>query len=242
MGWGRLSWGRARFAHLTLFAAGVAACERADAGAWTPAAGTGQSIVSLSFDESEFADKFRAEAFGEYGLGDGWALSLKAETEYKVGEVQDAPWADDRSSYRAGVQKSFAVGPRASVGVQASYLAGEALEFPECVGDGYELRAMGGVSFNALGREGFVNIEAGHRERSGCSRNIIEGAAGLNLTPKWRVIVKGWREEGERLVAEKVEASLYRDFGGYSLGLGYREEVSGLYDERGITATLWTRF
>jgi hypothetical protein len=126
--------------------------------------------------------------------------------------------------------------------VQASVIGGDALDGPLCEGVGYEARAMVGTSWNLGGRNAFVNAEAGWKTRGGaCERALVEVSAGVDITEKWRTIAKAWTEGGEGRPAAKAELGLYRDFGDYSLGLGYREEISRSFTESAVMVVLWTR-
>jgi hypothetical protein len=80
--------------------------------------------------------------------------------------------------------KSFALTDRAAFSVQASFIGGESLlQLDECQGDGYEVRAAIGTSFALLGREGFVNAQAGRRSRGDCERNLLGSQPGSSLRP-----------------------------------------------------------
>jgi hypothetical protein len=141
------------------------------------------------------------------------------------------------------MQKSFALGERAAVAVSASDLGGEALDGPECRSDGYEARTALGTSYAIGSREAFVNVEAAWRARGeDCQRGLIEAAAGVEFAPRWTALVTSWREEGDGALSTKVEASLIHDFGPVAVGLGWREEVSGAFDEKGWIVSARTMF
>jgi hypothetical protein len=56
------------------------------------------------------------------------------------------------------------------------------------------------------------------------------------------VLAKAWHEEGDGALSTKAEASLIHDFGPIALGLGWREEISGEFEEKGWLATARLRF
>jgi hypothetical protein len=212
--------------------------EPACAGAWTQKAGDQQWIATVSRETGEFGEAWRADDYIDVGFGGGWGVNLKVEGEVRV---QDT--LDDRTGFRAGLQKSFALGDRASFSVMGSWLGGEALDGPECTSNGYEARTAVGTSYAIGGREGFVNVEAAWRARGDdCERGVIEAAAGIEFAPKWNVLVKAWHEEGDGALSAKAEASLLYDFGPLALGVGWREEVSGAFDEKGLILTARGRF
>jgi hypothetical protein len=203
--------------------------EPAFAGAWTQKAGEQQWIATVSRETGDFGQAWRADDYVEAGFGGGWGLNLKVE-----GEIRIADTFDDRTAVRAGLQKSFALGDRGSFSVAASWLGGEALDGPECQSDGYEARTALGTSYALGSREGFVNVEAAWRARGeNCERGLIEAAAGIEVAQNWSVQVKAWHEEGDGALSAKAEASLIHDFGPIDVGLGWREEISGAFDEKG---------
>lgn len=209
----------------------------AHAGAWSLPAGSQQWIASVSRETGDFGESWRAEDYTEFGMGDGWAFNAKVESEIRISDIYD-----DRSGVRLGIQKAFALGERASFSVQASALAGESLDGPECPGGGYEARAAIGTSFVLWGREGYVNAEAGRRERGNCARTSAELALGLSIADDWALGLKAWQDGGGDTGSTKTEVSLTRYFGGIGVGLGWREEVSGNFSQRGWLVTAQARF
>lgn len=170
-------------------------------------------------------------------MGDSWGLNFKAESEIRIGATYD-----DRSGARLGIQKAFALGDRGSIAIQASALLGESLDGVECEGEGYEVRAAIGSSFNLSGQEGFVNLESGHRTRSDCERSVTEAAIGYDFAPGWDFTLKAWTEGGGETRVAKAEASLMRAFWSLGIGVGWREEISGNFEEKGWLVNARVRF
>ena len=221
-----------------LAAAGGAVASEADAGAWTQTPGERLEISTVSRETGDFGETWSSDLHIEYGVADGWGINAKIASQFRYGVIED-----DRFTLEAGVQRSFTLGDRAACAIKGSLLGAEALDGPDCQGLGYEARAAIGASRNVLGREAFVNIEAARRERSdGCTRALAEIAAGVELAPKWRTLVKAWSEEGDGARSAKIEAGVFREFDNYSAGLGYRREISGAFEESGIVVSLWGRF
>ena len=212
--------------------------EPAFAGAWTQPANTSQAITTVSREENAFGETWRTDGLGEYGLGGGWGFNLKIENENRsFGD-------DSRTGYRAGVQKSFALGDRASFSVIATYLGGESMDGPDCVSEGYETRAAVGTSYPIFGREAFVNAEVGWKSRgSDCEREVYEITAGVEVAPRVSVIVKAWSEDGEFGQSAKTESTLLYDLDDkLAVGIGWREEVSGDFEEKGWVVSAWRNF
>ena len=220
--------GRAGAHGFLLLAGAGSLAQPAEAGAWAIAEGEQQWFATVSRETGDFGEAWRADDFTEYGLGGGWAVNAKIESEIRI-----ADFYDDRSGFRLGVMKSFALTDRAACAVQASFIGGEAMAGPECTGEGYELRAALGTSFSLFGREGFVNTEAARRSRGNCDRDVVEVATGLEFATDWNLTLKAWEERGEESRSAKAEASVIRDFGVFSVGAGWREEISGEFDEKG---------
>ncbi len=209
----------------------------AHAGAWSLPAGTHSWLATISRETGDFGEAWRADDFTEIGLGDGWGVNFKVESEIRIGTTYD-----DRSGARLGIQKAFALGERGSIAIQASALLGESLDGIECLGEGHEVRAAIHTSFNLWGQEGFVNLEAGHRARGDCERNVTEAAIGYDFAPGWTITLKAWTEGGDETGVTKAEASLVRDFWGVGVGIGWREEISGNFQEKGWIASARVRF
>lgn len=220
--------GRAGARSILLLAGTTSLAQPADAGAWAIAEGVQQWFATISHETGDFGEVWRADDFTEYGLGDGWAVNAKVESEIRISDVYD-----DRSGFRLGLMKAFALTDRASFAVQASAIGGEAMDGLECVGGGFEVRAALGTSFPLFGREGFVNAEAARRSRGSCARNVVEIATGLEFAPDWNLTLKAWQEQGNGSRSAKAEASLSRSFGFLGVGLGWREEISGEFREKG---------
>ena len=220
--------GRAGARSVLLLAGAGALAQPAEAGAWAIAEGVQQWFANISRETGDFGEAWRADDFTEYGLGDGWVINAKVESEIRISDFYD-----DRSAFRLGVMKSFALTDRAAFAVQASFIGGEAMDGLECAGEGYELRAAIGTSFSLFGREGFVNTEAARRSRGSCDRDVIEVATGLEFAPDWNLTLKAWGEQGRDSRSAKAEVGLSRDFGVFSVGAGWREEISGEFEEKG---------
>ena len=209
----------------------------AHAGAWSLPEGQQTWFVTVSRESGDFGQAWRTDDFNEMGLGDGWGLNVKVESEIRIGDTYD-----DRSGARLGVQKAFPLGERGSFSVQGSLLLGESLDGPECLGGGYEARAAVGTSFAVLGREGYVNVEVGHRVRDNCERNVFEFATGVEVLPGWNFGVKAWRDGQGVSESAKAQISTSYNFGDFELGVGWREEISGNFSEKGWVVSASSRF
>lgn len=209
----------------------------AHAGAWSLPEGEERTFATVSREAGDFGQAWRTDSYSELGLGDGWGLNGKIESEIRIGSTYD-----DRSGVRLGVQRAFAIGERGSFSIQASLLAGESLDGPECLGGGYEARAAVGTSFAMLGREGYVNVEIGHRVRDSCERNVLEFATGLEVVPSLNLGLKAWQDGSGDSASAKAEISMSYDFGSFGLGIGWREEISGNFNEKGWLVSASTRF
>lgn len=233
MGGGR----RAASRSLLLLAGTTSLAQPAHAGAWAMAEGVQQWFAAISHETGDFGESWRADDFIEFGLGGNWAVNAKIESEIRISDFYD-----DRTAAQIGVLKAFALTDRASFAVQASLLGGEAVEGPECQDAGLELRAALGTSFSLFGREGYVNAEAANRSRGDCERQIVEVAAGLEFAPKWNLTLKAWDERGSGSLSTKAEAGVSYDIDAYRIGLGWREEISGKFEEKGWVASFRATF
>ncbi len=229
----------ARMARWMLALSGAGAMvETAAAGAWSQPRGEGQSITTLSRELRDEGEIWRADDLLQYGLGGGWEAGVKLETSFSYLDQ-----FDHRTGAQASLKKSFALSQRAAVALQVGVLTGDSVMNSDCTGSGVETRAALGVSFNLLGREGFANIESGRREQGEyCTRSLDEVTVGVALTDHWHGVAKVWEERGEGAFSSKAELTFIRDFGVVSVGLGYRAEVSGAFEEAGFLASYWQKF
>lgn len=228
--------GSVRLRGALVLAASSTLAPAAHAGAWSVADGEQKWFATISRETGDFGQAWRADDFTEIGIGDGWQVVTKLETQIRIGDTYD-----DRSGFRLGVQKAFAIDDRTSFSLLASYLGGESLDGVECAGEGYEVRAAIGTSFSVAGRNGFVNVEAGHRARDACERNVFEAAAGVEVAPSWNLGLKAWQDGGAD-GSTKAEINLTYAFDGLGVGVGWREEVSGNFAEKGWVVSASTRF
>ena len=189
------------------------------AGAWSVPAGEQQWYATVSRETSDFGPAWRADDFADVGIGDGWQVVTKLESQISTGGTYN-----DRSGFRLGVQKAFAIDDRTSFSLLASCLGGESLDGAECAGSGYEVRAEIGTSFSVGGRNGFVNVEAGHRARDDCERNVFEVATGIEFAPSWNLGLKAWQDGGSA-GSTKAELNLGYDLGFMAVGIGWGQEV-----------------
>lgn len=229
--------GSAHLRGVLLFATSAFAAPPALASGWSIDAGEQKWFSSVSRESGDFGQAWRADDFTEFGLGDGWEVTAKVETEIRIGSTYD-----DRSGFRIGLQKAFPIGERASFSLQTSFLGGESLDGLECAGEGYEARAAIGTSFTFSGLEGFVNIEGGHRVRGDCERNVTEIASGLTFSPGWDLGLKAWQDGSGSSGSTKAEVSVSHDFWGVGVGVGWREEISGNFSEKGWVVSARARF
>lgn len=229
--------GTASVRWLAVFTGVAPLAEPAFAGAWTQPISGSQTISSISREEHSAGETWRADNFGEYGLGGGWGFNMKFETEMRF-TTDD----DKRLGFHAGVQKSFPIGERASFSMIATYLGGESLDGPDCLGQGYETRAAIGTSFSMGEREGFVNAELGWRARGSCQREVFEVTAGIDIAPSIGLVAKVWNDDSTFAQSTKAETTLlYELADDFAIGFGWREELSGDFEEQGWVLSLTQR-
>lgn len=210
----------------------------ASASAWARPPGDGQTINTISVERGDFGETWRFDDLIEFGLTEGWEGNLKIDSSYRYHD-----FVDSRLSLQAGVKRSFAIGERSAVAVQGSILGGQAVQGVACNGLGFETRVAAGTSFDLAGRNAFANVEGALRTRGeGCDRTLAEATLGVDLFGGLSTIAKVWTEQGSGSETVKAEGMLLWTIGGVTLALGYREEVSGAYDEGGLVAGYWSRF
>jgi hypothetical protein len=64
----------------------------------------------------------------------------------------------------------------------------------------------------------------------------------MEVADGWTATVKSWVEDGGEGRSSKVEASLSRSFGSLDVGLGWRQEISGAFEEKGWLVSVMQKF
>lgn len=95
--------GRAAARSILAFVGTAQLAQPAHAGAWSLPQGLHQWFATVSRETGDYGQAWRADDYVELGLGDGWGLNAKVETEIRIDTTYD-----DRSQYRVGLQKAFA--------------------------------------------------------------------------------------------------------------------------------------
>lgn len=219
------------------FAAILVGSGAAEAGPWAQPAREGLDISDLSYERGDFGEVWRASYWIEYGLGARWTAFGKLDSE-----VRPATGPDDRSGGLLGLRRTVWSAERSAAAVEAAWVFGEETLGDECTGAGYEVRASYGRSTRVAGREAFGVIEGGWRRRGGCERALALVALGWRITDDLRLSARGWAEQGGSQTTGRAELGVQRAFGSLEVGLAWREEVSGAFEEGGVVASLWRRF
>lgn len=207
------------------------------AGAWTHEKETGYSSVGVQRDFGEYGDAWRSQSYLEYGATDRLTLVGKAETLWR-----DADGGDDRVAGLVAARRSFARIEGFVAALQIGVLIGDSLEAPLCEGSGLESRVLAGWS-GVLGGAGvWVNAETGFRNQGGCGRWKTDLAAGVELSENWRAEAKAYHQSGDGPRSLKFESGLARRVGDQFLGVSYRSETGGAYEEDSWILTLSRRF
>ena len=70
---------------------------------------------------------------------------------------------------------------------------------------------------------------------------MLEVAAGLEFAPSWNLGLKA-RQDGGSDGSAKAELNLGYDLGFVGVGVGWRQEISGNFEEKGWIVSAQTRF
>jgi hypothetical protein len=117
---------------------------------------------------------------------------------------------------------------------------------PGVGGTDYETRLLAGWSFAPGGRPAFVELQAARLRRADLpDETRVDATLGYEPSPDWQVLAQsygGATDAQPRWV--KVEASVVRRFGDWSLQAGWRASVAGRAGpvEDGPVFAVWRRF
>ncbi len=125
--------------------------------------------------------------------------------------------------------------------------AGYAL--PNQGNEDFELRLLAGKSGVWKGKPVFIDVEAARLFRSGLpDETHIDATAGVEFAPKWQLFIQSYngRADADPVAPEwyKIETSLVRRLGRWSLQGGWRQTVFGREDPiaGGPVVAVWLRF
>jgi hypothetical protein len=252
-------WGAAIGVMLSALAPGCAL-----AGAWPTPAGETQVIVkyeeedgSTAFDPSGARVPIPAQRdesysiFFEHGLTD--RLTLQGKAAYTDGEDQFIRYSG-RGPIEIGLRYALIDSPK---GVVSVYLGGVAdgvgrnagYALPNQGKSDVELRLLAGRSGTVWKRHIFGEVQVAYFWRLGLPNEThIDTTLGMDVTKNWLVLVQSYagRAESGPVPPEwfKLEASLVRRFGPWSLQAGWRETALGRETpvEGGPVIGIWRRF
>lgn len=207
------------------------------AGAWVHGDEKGYSSSGFQRDAGEYGDAWRADTYIERGVGENWAVVAKAETLWR-----DADSGEDRLAGQVAVRRSLFGGGGFVASGQFGVLLGESLEAPLCEGTGTDSRMLAGWSGPVGGKKVWISAETGFRNQGGCGRWKTDLALGIDLDDLWKLEAKAFHQSGDGPRSLKLETGLARKFDDQFIGLSYRREVGGAYEEDSWILTLSQQF
>lgn len=236
MGWRR--WGSMAGA-LWLAGAGSAL-----AGPWSRAPGETYVRAALAAEWVEGLEARRYDLYAERGLAPGWTLTAKAERVTFAGQADF-----DRDGYRLTLRREiWSPGP-ARLALEGGVVGGGAIGgFGACADTGGEIRLSAGTSWTVKARDRFAFVDLVRREHPGaCYRNRIEAGFGQSLGQslglRWSLVSQIWLERGsDDAVSDKVETLLQVDTRAGTVGLAWRQEFSGRFQERALVVSFSRTF
>jgi len=189
--------------------------------------------------------------YSEYGLTDRLTLQTKAALTRGHDNFVDY---EGRGPIELGVRYAFvhtdwsAVSlylgaTKDGVGRNAGYAA------PGQGDTDLEVRILAGTSRQWRGAQGFAEIQVARLKRRGLADETrIDATAGIRPTPRWLLMVQAYtgRAESEPVQSQwtKLEGSITRDLGPWSLQAGWRQTLSGreMPVDHGPVLAVWRRF
>ena len=207
------------------------------AGAWVHEKDAGYASNGLQRDWADHGDSWRTDSYIEGGLGGRWTWVGKAETLWR-----DADAGDDRLAGMVAFRRLFQQRGGFVASGQMGVLIGESLEAPLCEGVGVDSRVLAGWSGPWKGRSIWVNLESGFRNQGGCGRWKTDLSMGAEIDETWRIEAKAYHQDGDGPTSLKLETGIARKFEDQFIGLSYRREVDGAFEEESWILTLSRHF
>lgn len=192
-----------------------------------------------------------ASLFVERGLTP--RLTFQGKLTYQSGEDQFVRYAG-RGPVELGLRYALLVRPRSVVSLYVGgVLAGEGRNAGYAApkqGDGdLEVRLLAGRTGRWRGRDVFAEAQVARLVRSGLpDETRLDLTAGVYFTRRWLVLVQSYAGQADASPVAprwlKVESSIVRHVGPWSLQVGWREATYGRESpaEHGPVIGLWRRF
>ncbi len=234
------------------------------AGAWPEPAGQTQVIFKLEDEQANSAfdpdgnklsiphlSDDNLSAFFEHGLTD--RLTLQGKVDLTQGEDEFIHYSG-RGPLELGLRYALIVRPKWVVSLYMGGVydgvgrnAGYAL--PHQGNSDAEVRLLAGRSGVWKKRTVFLDVEVARLIRSGLADEThIDVTAGVTLWPNWQLFVQSYngRADSSPIAPDwsKIETSIVRRLGRWSLQAGWRQTVWGREDPvtGGPVAAVWLRF
>lgn len=243
----------------------------AHAAAWTQPAGEGQAIVTgvyshsdKGFDangqEVDIDDYTKAEAFLllEYGITDD--LTVMATPSFSHVEVENGDDSTGLGYTELGARYRLAQSDGGVLSLQASLrLPGKTRRDNNAqigaTDSEIDVRALAGTGFTLGGADGFVDLQAGYRFRTGGPPNEYRLDATVGIRPDEKVLLLGQSfnvvsdGSGSGVFGKHRYSNLYVS-GVYDIDRKWSVQVGALgtlsgrnaLRERGLLAAVWRRF
>lgn len=214
----------------------------ASAGPWSQGQGHVYAEVAVLGQRIDGAGAVRGELYAEYGVTDRWTIIGQAE-----GVQFPQLSGQDQYAYRATARRQIWQKGRFTAAFEGGVVGGAAIggTIGGCDSAGGEARLSVGVTGRTKRkeREWFAFADVIAREHGNCRRQRLEAGFGQEIFPKWWSVSKVYLETGSGDARSiKLDSKISRTFGRNELGLGYRQEVSGRFQEIGLLVSLVRRF
>jgi hypothetical protein len=211
---------------------GIACAGAAEAAPWTRDDGGYYARVALSAEEISGLNAVRLDLYGEYGLRDNLTLTVKSEAVNYV-EASDF----DSQSLRVTLRRELWAKKGWVAAIEGGPVYGTAVAGVfGCDTIGAEARLSGGISGKRGVRDFYAFSDlAVTAHADGCQRTRAEFGYGVEIVPDWWLSQQVWLEQGNQsATSHKFETSLARRFDAFDISLGYREEIGGRFEEKGL--------
>lgn len=216
-------------------------CAQALAGPWTLPRDGAYTQLAVLGQRVAGEDAVRGELYGEYGVTPRWTAT---------GQLEGVTFPElsgfDQFAYRATLRRQLFQQGRFLLAFEGGVIGGEAIggTIGGCYTVGGEARvSIGGGGRSKRGLNWFGFADAIVREHGNCRRQRFETGFGREIVSNWFTVNKLYLETGTGdAQSAKLETILSRRFGNLDLGVGYRQEFGGRFQEAGIIISLERRF
>ena len=220
-------------------------CHVAHASAWVQTKESVFGDTEVSQYSGDFGPGWQQSSYLEYGVSDNLTFVGKVDTAWSQTDT-----GGNRSGGELAMRRRIVQSGGFALSGQVGLLVGQTTEFPRCQGAGSDVRLGAGYGWgDEQSRRGFASAAMAWRDRGGCQGPRLEVTVGQEMSDHFSVESKFFHSGepgGQGQDSTKIQLGLAyrfeRDEKRHALGVAYRKEIGGAFEEDAAVLSYTRRF